>query len=248
MNFSPILIIAYNRPEKITQILNLLKNVKKLGSIYFKIDGPKNNQDFLKVKNVIKEIKNFKNLKNKKIFIKREKYNLGLRKNIISGINWAFSKEDKLIVLEDDNVFDKSFLSFSTKMLNFYEKNEDIFQINGTNFNTLKNSNDYYFTKIADCVGWATWKRAWIKLEKSFDLNALMDSYKFNNYYHDKQITNMFCEYLFREINKKKKMGYGLLGGNYLLSIIMVFALILPKIWFVMMVIIKKIILNISIS
>ena len=207
MNLSPILIIAYNRYEKITQILNILKNVKNLSSVYFKIDGPRNKQDFLKIKIVIIQIKNFKKFTNKKIFIKTEKYNLGLKNNIISGINWVFSKEDKLIILEDDNIFDISFLSFSTKILKLYEKNENIFHINGTNFNTSKVSNDYYFSKLADCVGWATWKRAWIKLEKSFDLNSLMDSYKFNNYYKDKEITNWFCEYLFREINTKRKRG-----------------------------------------
>lgn len=207
MKLSPILVIAYNRYEKVVQILNILKNVKNLSTIYFKIDGPKNNQDFLKIKNVIKEIKNFKKFKNKDVFIRTEEYNLGLKNNIISGINWVFSKEDKLIILEDDNVFDKSFLNFSTKMLNLYKNNENIFHINGTNFNTLKNSDDYYFTKLADCVGWATWKRAWIKLEKSFDLNVLMDSYKLNNYYMDKEITNWFCEYLYREINTKKRGG-----------------------------------------
>lgn len=207
MKLSPILVIAYNRYEKVVQILNILKNVKNLSTIYFKIDGPKNNQDFLKIKNVIKEIKNFKKFKNKEVFIRTEEYNLGLKNNIISGINWVFSKEDKLIILEDDNVFDKSFLNFSTKMLNLYKNNENIFHINGTNFNTLKNSDDYYFTKLADCVGWATWKRAWIKLEKSFDLNVLMDSYKLNNYYMDKEITNWFCEYLYREINTKKRGG-----------------------------------------
>jgi virulence-associated protein VapD len=129
MNLSPILIIAYNRYEKITQILNILKNVKNLSSIYFKIDGPRNKQDLFKIKNVIRQIKNFKKFTNKKIFIKTEEYNLGLKNNIISGINWAFSKEDKLIILEDDNIFDISFLSFSTKILKLYEKNENIFHI-----------------------------------------------------------------------------------------------------------------------
>jgi amidase len=58
MNLSPILIIAYNRYEKITQILNILKNVKNLSSIYFKIDGPRNKQDLFKITTIHDLIRN----------------------------------------------------------------------------------------------------------------------------------------------------------------------------------------------
>ena len=36
--------------------------------------------------------------------MKIEKKNVGLQKNIISGINWAFKTNKELIILEDDNI------------------------------------------------------------------------------------------------------------------------------------------------
>ena len=49
----PLLIIGYNRPEKIKNLINTIKKVKGLKNIYFKIDGPKNLKDVKKIKDVL---------------------------------------------------------------------------------------------------------------------------------------------------------------------------------------------------
>ena len=43
---------------------------------------------------------------------------------------------------------------------------------------------DYYFSKILDCVGWATWKSSWNKLIKKFNLNEVLDNKQFENYFN----------------------------------------------------------------
>jgi hypothetical protein len=200
-----ILIIGYNRLEKIKNIIKIIKKNKKIRYVYFKIDGPKNKFDkdqIDKIQNILQEYK----LTNKSIiYIKIEKKNLGLRKNIISGVNWVFKKEKKLIVLEDDNIPSLSFFNFCKKMLNFYEKDEKIMHISGTSFLKNRNDNDYYFSKIVDCVGWATWKNSWNKMIKNFDLNKTLDDKRFIKFFNTKEEEVWFSHYLFREVNTVNK-------------------------------------------
>ena len=112
-NFSPLLIICFNRPLKVKNLIKIIsQNSKSFNKVYFKIDGPKNTQDKIKINQIISQIINLKKKKYFKVFMKIEKKNQGLQKNIISGIDWAFKKNKELIILEDDNIPSPSFLSF----------------------------------------------------------------------------------------------------------------------------------------
>ena len=201
----PILIIGYNRLNKINNLINIIKKVEKVKTLYFKIDGPKNKFDEIqiwKIKNLLSE---FKKKSKIKINIKIEKKNIGLKKNIISGVNWSFKKEKKLIILEDDNIPSISFFYFCKKMLNIYENNTKIMHISGTSFLKNKQQDDYFFSKLADCVGWATWKSSWEKMVGGFNLNKVLDNKKFSNYFNSKEEKIWFSEYLFREINTEQR-------------------------------------------
>ena len=113
------------------------------------------------VRGYIKKVKGFKK---KKIYYRKDNY--GLAKNIISGVTEILKKEKKAIILEDDLVFSKNFLSFMNKALNFYEKKK-VFHISGWNYNLdLKIKEDSFFTRGMNCWGWATWKNRWKYFEK----------------------------------------------------------------------------------
>ena len=168
--FSPLLIICFNRPLKVKNLIKIIsQNSKSFNKVYFKIDGPKNTQDKIKINQIISQIINLKK-KYFKVFMKIEKKNQGLQKNIISGINWAFKKNKELIILEDDNIPSPSFFNFCNKMLSLYRNNKNIMHISGTSFLKNRKIDDYYFSKILDCVGWATWKSSWNKLIKNLIL------------------------------------------------------------------------------
>lgn len=93
--------------------------------------------------------------------------NLGCRMRVWSGLDWAMNQlehdTDGAIILEDDCVPDPTFFTFCEEMLEHYKRNEQIMHIGGTNFQQ-DNANfipKYYFSRIAQIWGWATWKRAW---------------------------------------------------------------------------------------
>ena len=129
---SPVLLIFYNRADKAKNILqNLIDTKNNFSKLFIKVDGPKNEDDSIKVNQVIDIInlykKNFNNLN-----ISIEKKNLGLQQNIISSIDDVLEKEETVIVLEDDQLVSKQFFEFCDLMLFKFKDNEKIFQISGS--------------------------------------------------------------------------------------------------------------------
>ncbi len=101
--------------------------------------------------------------------------NLGCKKRVSSGLDWVFTHADKAIILEDDCLPNNSFFFFCQEMLEKYKNHKEIMHIGGVNMqekgerketdmNILKS---YYFSRIAQIWGWATWSRAWKKYDVS---------------------------------------------------------------------------------
>lgn len=158
---TPIVLICFNRPAVTKKIFQQIKK-QKPSKLFIIMDGPRlgNNIDLKnckKVKKIISQIdwkcKVFRNFSND---------NLGLKKRVISGLDWVFKKVDRAIILEDDCYPNDSFFFFCETMLNFYKKNKNIGIITGNNFqNKPVDDNSYYFSKYSHIWGWATWRRTW---------------------------------------------------------------------------------------
>jgi len=165
VNLSPIAFFVYNRPfHTILTINNLLKNsLAKYSDIIIFSDAPKNNLELDRVSLVRKIISNINGFKSKKIIYRDKNY--GLSKNFISGIDKVFKSNDRIIVLEDDNLVSKNFLDFINCGLNIYKNEETVAAINGYSYPIYKKiSEDSFFIKGADTWGWGTWRRAWKKV------------------------------------------------------------------------------------
>ena len=109
---SPLVIFAFNRPKYLKKCLSSLK-LNKLScktKTYFFIDYPKNKKDFKNYNKVIKIVKET-NIFKQKIIIQR-KYNFGLKKNILGGIDYVLKKHETAIILEDDLYLSKYFLDY----------------------------------------------------------------------------------------------------------------------------------------
>jgi hypothetical protein len=178
----------------------LLKIIEKINfsKVYIKVDGYKNIIDKKKVNLVLKEVINFKKKFKSKVMIKKEKRNQGLQINIFTAINWLFKKENRFIFLEDDHKPSISFFYFCDKLLSIYEKNEKIMQIKGSCFLNEK-SDDYYFSKYSDVIGWATWKNSWKKMVQNFNYNKLIKKKVIDKFFEDKEKSEWFKQYLYRE-------------------------------------------------
>ena len=194
---TPILFLVFNRPEKTQIIFDIIKKLKPK-KLYISADGPRKNRikDNLlcdQVRSIVKNIDwncdhNFR----------FNDINQGCKVNVIKSIDWFFSNNEKGIILEDDCIPSESFFVFCEKLLERYNNNHKIMQINGfnggLNFNSLI-KDSYYYSKLNHTWGWASWKRAWNKFDKNF---LEYDKYKnkINNYYIDNGISSWMKVYL----------------------------------------------------
>ena len=187
-SYAPIAIFAYNRPDHLKRTVDalLLNREAENSNLYIFSDGPKNDSDrsmIEKTRQYASTIKGFKSL----TLVNRSQ-NLGLAKAIITGVTEICEKEGQVIVLEDDLVTAPYFLDFMNSSLRLYKDDEKVASIHGYMLPVKKRLPDTFFFRGADCLGWATWKRAWdlfeldgkallgkiqsAKLSKTFDLDG----------------------------------------------------------------------------
>ena len=89
--------------------------------------------------------------------------NLGCRRRIISGLDWAFQQAEEAIILEDDILPDPSFFPFCEEMLTRFRDDARVSMITGFNIaaDAAETPHSYYFSQLTHIWGWATWRRAW---------------------------------------------------------------------------------------
>ena len=173
---TPIALFVYNRPEHLYQTLSSIFNNYGIENtkIFIFCDGPKNENDELKVNETKKIIKNISCNKNI-ISIFREK-NYGLKNNITLGISEILSKFTDIIVLEDDHITSRHFYNLMTLMLNKYKDNKNLGTVSG-HFFPIKYKKFYQydicFTYRHSCWGWGTWREIWNSVNWNIDLNNI---------------------------------------------------------------------------
>ncbi len=125
-DLAPIVLFVYNRPDHTKKtILSLLKNsVAEKSELFIYSDGPKNEIEEDKIKNVRKYINEISGFK--KIEIIESQKNLGLA-ILLFRVSEVLSKDERVIVMEDDMVCSPFFLEFMNTLLNFYEEDEKVF-------------------------------------------------------------------------------------------------------------------------
>ena len=168
-NLAPIALFVYDRPSHTKQTLEAISAnfFAEQTSLYVFIDGPKSNADPSTIERIkeTKEIVKSSNWCNDLIVIERDS-NLGLANSIISGVSELVNKFGSIIVLEDDLVTSKYFLTFMNQALKMYESDNRVACISGYIYPVDGVLPDTFFLKGADCWGWATWKRAWDNFEQ----------------------------------------------------------------------------------
>ncbi len=89
--------------------------------------------------------------------------NLGCRRRVISGLDWAFGLVEEAIILEDDIVPDPSFFRFCEEMLARFRGDRRVSMITGFNNSAdrAQTSHSYFFSEMTHVWGWATWRGAW---------------------------------------------------------------------------------------
>lgn len=173
---TPILLLVFNRPDKTKLVFDQIKKIKPK-FLYIGADGPRKNketdiQKCNEVRNIVREIDWECEIRT---LFRNE--NLGCSKAITTAIDWFFQNEDYGIILEDDCFPDLSFFPYCDELLRKYKDNSRIMLISGSNLGINSGIESYYFSRYGQIWGWATWKRAWGKYEKTVNFEDIKDKF-----------------------------------------------------------------------
>jgi len=163
---APVAIFVYNRLKNTKQVIEALQKntLARETDIFIFSDGGNTHKNKKRVDNVRQYLKTIDGFKSVSI-IKRET-NYYIERNITEGITTIVDKFGKIIVLEDDGVTAKGFLTFMNRALDFYEQERKIMHI--ATFTFIKMPNNYnktFFWTYSENSGggWGTWKNRWDK-------------------------------------------------------------------------------------
>lgn len=180
---TPVVLLIFNRPDTTAKVFNEIRRVKP-SKLLVVADGhrpdcPGDEEKCAASRAIIDQVdwpcevsKNYSDT------------NLGCKKRVSSGLDWAFSNVEEAIVLEDDCIPQPTFFRFCDELLEKYRYDNRIMMISGFN-GQIRSNNDthsYFFSKYPHIWGWASWRRAW----QYYDVNmtgcpALLESEAYKN-------------------------------------------------------------------
>lgn len=174
---TPVLVLGYNRPDKIAQLLRRLGELAPPVVIY-SVDGPRAHiagdaQRVAEVQQLSSRITWTDRVETRF----REK-NVGLQTAVTESVNHAVSQFGQVIVLEEDTLPGPHWLAYATSMLDRHRDEREIMHISGYNVvpptqldGTPVGSR---LTRYPESIAWATWDRAWQHFDPTLDwgLNA----------------------------------------------------------------------------
>lgn len=163
---TPVLFLIFRRPDLTERVFNEIKKAKP-AQLFISADGPREGYPeetklCQAARDIVKQVDwecdvhtNFRDA------------NMGLKLAMSSGINWFFDNVEEGIILEDDCLPSQSFFWFCEGLLKKYRDDQRIMSICGNyQFGKKEGEASYYFSRIANVWGWASWRRAW----RHFDL------------------------------------------------------------------------------
>lgn len=157
---TPILLLAFNRPDKTAMIFERIRNQRPC-NLYISIDGPRNSKD----RYLCEQVKEIVNNIDWPCMVKYKinEINLGCGKAVSTGIDWFFQEVEQGIILEDDILPSEDFFRFCECLLERYKANQDVLMISGYNSNYSQGNTEfnYFFSKYPLIWGWATWRDRW---------------------------------------------------------------------------------------
>lgn len=166
MSKIPVLVLAFNRPDHVIKALEAIREYCP-DRVYLACDGPRE-EIAGEVDLVLNTQKSMLhaidwNCSVKTLF--REK-NLGCAHAVYDAISWFFSYEEYGIISEDDMILGLDFFRLCEDLLPRYAKESRIMCISAQNHSKRTDiTNTYVYSYRSSCWGWASWARAWKKMD-----------------------------------------------------------------------------------
>jgi hypothetical protein len=196
-----VLFLIFNRLDTAKAVFEQIR-IAKPSRLYIASDGPREEKDgeeelVGKVRQYVLDNIDWP-CETKTLF--RDK-NLGCGVAIYKAINWFFEHEEDGIILEDDCVPNQSFFRFCSELLDKYKDDFRIWQISGNGYyKDINAKSSYYFSKIPQCWGWATWANRW----KHFEFDVSNFDRKKLEYFSDRKEVQNFWQNILNYLEKGK--------------------------------------------
>jgi len=216
---TPVVFLVFNRPEVTQRVFEVIAKARPQ-TLLLVADGPRRDQpnDAVQVaatRAIFEQIdwpctvhRNF------------SEENLGCKQRVSSGLNWAMGIAEQAIILEDDCLPNPSFFRFCQTLLEKYREDDRVMVVSGNNFQCGRSRTrySYYFSKYPHCWGWATWRRAWKRLD--LELN-LWPEFRDRGYVHSVSDSTKEAEYWTWVMDQQlsgsiKSWGYPWLFSNWI--------------------------------
>ncbi len=168
---APVIVFAYRRADKLKACLNALSvaDGHTETDLFIYSDGAKDDNDKKDVETTREVIDRFLSDNGfKNVYIKKRNSNVGLANSIISGVSEVMESFSKVIVVEDDLIVTKDYLTYMNNALDYYEDKQNIWSVTGYTepLKVLKYyKHDIYYGYRGCSYGWGTWKDRWITVD-----------------------------------------------------------------------------------
>jgi hypothetical protein len=165
---TPLLLIVFNRPDAARAVIESLRGTRP-SKLYIAADGPRAGvpgeaercQDARAAAQAVDWPCDVRTL--------FSDVNRGVDPAVELAIDWFFEHEEAGIILEDDCIPHPDFFRFSSVLLDRYREESHVMMISGDNFQGGRCYGDgsYYFSRYPSIWGWATWRRAWKRYDRT---------------------------------------------------------------------------------
>ena len=179
MNKLPILFLIFCRKEISLASLASIKEYRP-DKLYIAADGPRTEKrgEFQLCEDTRKSVLEAIDWDCEVKTLFRDE-NLGCAMAVSGAISWFFSNEEYGVIIEDDCIIHPDFYQLCETALPLYKDEDKIMLITADNKTPdLKHANQLVFSNGCYIWGWASWKRAWDKMDIKM---TLWPQYKFRN-------------------------------------------------------------------
>lgn len=167
----PILFLVFNRSDNALEALKSIRNYSPK-HLYIAADGPRDNKPgerevCERVREQICASVDW----DCTIHTRFREKNMGCANAVYDAVTWFFENEEYGIICEDDVVLHPDFYRLCEEFLPYYKDEEKVMLISAQNATpVLEKANRLVFTNGCYIWGWASWRRAWQKMDMSMSL------------------------------------------------------------------------------
>lgn len=163
---APVLLVVHRRPEKVARVVECIRAARPQ-VLFVAADVPAEGADDADHREAVRLATDVDWPCELRVTMGERP--LGCSPRILSAIDWAFESVDRLVVIEDDIVFDPSFIPWAGMILDRFEHDPSIGHVGGRNelVRWPAQTDDHLIARRGSMWGWGTWRDVWQRYRTS---------------------------------------------------------------------------------